>query len=473
MNSVANQNVATLMNSNFGTHKSNTNLNHFSKKEFSKVYNHEKNIQQLDKKQFEALRNEKMGKPSNAQADKGAVNKDRDLSVDQREKIKPMNETVKKASNSTTKEESIEETSELETVTKDMIMVDYSALEQMALTIVSELLGIPEASLQMNLETMDMNVFDLLNMNSLSELLGNVFQLEETTLLTHGEAFESFKAIQTELKALLESVNMSEEEVLDAMNHLMEGKTLVAENQVVADNQLVAANGEIPSSTIAKELDDGQGDKQEVKLEVHDLRSQKVTTQYDQKETSKQKGDQSFSTLFSQNTTDLKEVVVVNKAGEVKYQQVSTNDIINQIVTKAIVNLSDTRTSMNLQLNPGNLGKIAISVVAEQGLVKGQFVAENEVVKQMIESNIGQLKSQLEQQGIKVDKIEVTLGNANLHYHQKEQSDQRQSYNKTRQDRINRLNRLHNIEVVQPEIKSTEISKDMDGNMEHTVEYSA
>lgn len=467
MNSVANQNVATLMNSNFGTHKSNTNLNNASNKEFSKVYSREKDIQQLDKKEFEALSKEKMKKPSNVEVDKAAVNKNNDPSEDQKEKIKPKNETVTKTPKATTKEKTVEETSELETVTEDMIMVDYGALEQMALTIVSELLGIPEETLQMNLETMDMNVFDLLNMNSLSKLLGEVFQLEETSLLTHGEAFESFKAIQTELKALLESVNMSEEEVVAAMNHLAEGK------MPMADNQVVAMNGEIPSSVKNTETEDGQGSKQEVKLEVHDMRSQKVTTEYDQKETGKQKGDQSFNTLFSQNTTDLKEVVVVNKAGEVKYQQVSTNDIINQIVTKAIVNLSDTRTSMNLQLNPGNLGKIAVSVVAEQGLVKGQFVAENEVVKQMIESNIGQLKSQLEQQGIKVDKIEVTLGNANLHYHQKEQSDQRQSFNKTRQDRINRLNRLHNIEVAQPEIKSTETPKDMDGNMEHTVEYSA
>ncbi|PKM54683.1 MAG: hypothetical protein CVU98_13070 [Firmicutes bacterium HGW-Firmicutes-3] len=467
MNSVANQNVATLMNSNFGTHKSNNNLNHFSKKEFSKVYNQEKNIQQLDKKQFEALSSEKMNKPSNVETDKAAVDKNSDLPVDQKEKIKSMNESVVGTSDSKTKEKAVEETSELETVMEDMIMVDYGALEQMALTIVSELLGIPEATLQLNLETMDMNVFDLLNMNSLSELLGNVFQLEETTLLTHGEAFESFKAIQTELKALLESVNMSEEDIMVAMQHLTEGKTTPVENQQVA------VSGEIPSGAISTETEDSQGNKQEVKLEVHDMRSQKVTTEYDQKEAGKQKGDQSFSTLFSQNTTDLKEVVVVNKAGEVKYQQVSTNDIINQIVTKAIVNLSDTRTSMNLQLNPGNLGKIAVSVVAEQGMVKGQFVAENEVVKQMIESNIGQLKSQLEQQGIKVDKIEVTLGNASLHYHQKEQSDQRQSFNKTRQDRINRLNRLHNIEVAQPEIKSTETPKDMDGNMEHTVEYSA
>jgi flagellar hook-length control protein FliK len=471
MNSVANQNVATLMNSNFGTHKSNNNLNHFTKKEFSKVYNQEKNIQQLDKKQFEALTSEKMNKPSNVEADKTTVNKKSDIIGTQKEKIKSMDESVTGTSDSTTKEKAIKKISELETVIEDMVMVDYSALEQMALVIVSELLGIPEASLQMNLETMDMNVFDLLNMNSLSELLGNVFQLEETTLLTHGEAFESFKAIQTELKALLESVNMSEEDIMVAMSHLTEGKA------TLVDNQQVAVTGEIPSGVISTETEDGQGDKQEVKLEVHDMRSQKVTTEYDQKETGKQKGDQkgdqSFNTLFSQNMTDLKEVVVVNKAGEVKYQQVSTNDIINQIVTKAIVNLSDTRTSMNLQLNPGNLGKIAVSVVAEQGLVKGQFVAENEVVKQMIERNIGQLKSQLEQQGIKVDKIEVTLGNANLHYQQKEQNDQRQSFYKTRQDRINRLNRLHNIEVAQSEIKSTETPKDMDGNTEHTVEYSA
>ncbi|PKM68083.1 MAG: hypothetical protein CVU95_05400 [Firmicutes bacterium HGW-Firmicutes-2] len=467
MNSVANQNVATLMNSNFGTHKSNNNLNHFSKKEFSKVYNQEKSIQQLDKKQFEALSNKKMNKPSNVETDKAAVSKNSDLPGNQNDKIKKMNDNVTATSDLTTKEKAVEKTSELETVMEDMIMVDYSALEQMALIIVSELLGIPEETLQLNLETMDMNVFDLLNMNSLSELLGNVFQLEETTLLTHSEAFESFKAIQTELKALLESVNMSEEDIMVAMEHLMEGKPTLVENQVVA------MNGEMPSSAISTETEDGQGDKQEVKLEVHDMRSQKVTTEYDQKETGKHKGDQSFNTLFSQNMTDLKEVVVVNKAGEVKYQQVSTNDIINQIVTKAIVNLSDTRTSMNLQLNPGNLGKIAVSVVAEQGLVKGQFVAENEVVKQMIERNIGQLKSQLEQQGIKVDKIEVTLGNANLHYQQKEQNDQRQSFYKTRQDRINRLNRLHNIEVAQPEIKSKETPKDMDGNTEHTVEYLA
>ncbi len=66
---------------------------------------------------------------------------------------------------------------------------------------------------------------------------------------------------------------------------------------------------------------------------------------------------------------------------------------------------------MELQLNPESLGKINLSVVAKDGIMTAHFTAQNEMVKEAIESQIQILKDNLNNQGLKVESIEVTVSN--------------------------------------------------------------
>jgi flagellar hook-length control protein FliK len=66
---------------------------------------------------------------------------------------------------------------------------------------------------------------------------------------------------------------------------------------------------------------------------------------------------------------------------------------------------------MELQLNPENLGKVNLSIQSKNGVLTAQFVVQNEISKEAIESQMHILRESLNEQGIKVEAIEVTVSN--------------------------------------------------------------
>ncbi len=66
---------------------------------------------------------------------------------------------------------------------------------------------------------------------------------------------------------------------------------------------------------------------------------------------------------------------------------------------------------MELQLNPEHLGKISLNVVTRNGAVTATITAQNEAVKGVIESQIVQLRESLNNQGLKVQSVEVAVAN--------------------------------------------------------------
>ena len=90
--------------------------------------------------------------------------------------------------------------------------------------------------------------------------------------------------------------------------------------------------------------------------------------------------------------------------------QVNVADIIKQIVEFSRVTISRTATTMEMQLNPENLGKLYLQLSAKDGIVSAHITAQNEVVKEALESQIVQFKENMNDAGIKVDAVEVTVG---------------------------------------------------------------
>lgn len=109
-----------------------------------------------------------------------------------------------------------------------------------------------------------------------------------------------------------------------------------------------------------------------------------------------------------QQTARTEEFIMPREA--VPYQsQIDTIDLINQIARNVRVTISATETSMEMQLNPENLGKIYLNVSEKEGVVRAQIAAQNAAVKEALETQVMELRQSLNQQGIKVDAIEVTV----------------------------------------------------------------
>ena len=66
-------------------------------------------------------------------------------------------------------------------------------------------------------------------------------------------------------------------------------------------------------------------------------------------------------------------------------------------------------TQMEMELHPASLGNVRVQVAAKDGVITANFTTENESVKAALETQVVTLKNQLEEQGIKVEAVEVTV----------------------------------------------------------------
>ncbi|OPX44587.1 flagellar hook-length control protein FliK [Ruminiclostridium hungatei] len=91
-------------------------------------------------------------------------------------------------------------------------------------------------------------------------------------------------------------------------------------------------------------------------------------------------------------------------------QTIKTGELLNQVVEQAKVVIGPDKTEMVIHLKPDHLGKLELKVVTEQGIVAAKFVAENQQVKEIIETNMQQLKDSLQKQGINIEGVSVQVG---------------------------------------------------------------
>ncbi len=93
-----------------------------------------------------------------------------------------------------------------------------------------------------------------------------------------------------------------------------------------------------------------------------------------------------------------------------RYTDVNPREIIEQIVTQVRTNVTDSISTMALELHPATLGKLFVQVSEQDGTINAKLFTENESVKQALENQMSLLKEEWEQQGTKVNAIEISVG---------------------------------------------------------------
>jgi flagellar hook-length control protein FliK len=82
---------------------------------------------------------------------------------------------------------------------------------------------------------------------------------------------------------------------------------------------------------------------------------------------------------------------------------------LNQIVQKAVLSLHNGQHEVQIDLKPDFLGHIRMQIVSEGQQVAIRIVAEFPFVKDMLENNLHQLKTELQTQGLDIDELEVSV----------------------------------------------------------------
>ena len=84
---------------------------------------------------------------------------------------------------------------------------------------------------------------------------------------------------------------------------------------------------------------------------------------------------------------------------------------LDQIVQKAALSLHNGQHEIQLHLKPDYLGHIRMQIVSEGHQVAIKIAAEFPFVKDMLVSNLHQLRADLQAQGLNIDQLEVSVAN--------------------------------------------------------------
>ena len=323
---------------------------------------------------------------------------------------------------------------------------DLEQAETEVLNAICEEYGVSEEEIQSLLDDMGLSVLDLLNPENLVNFimqLTSITSSEELLLdesfLTIMETMDSLaeglmKDLNVDMEGLQELVNqmelVSEETQLpEDFQQIIETAVENTNTEETVDNavettQTVDEATQVVEETTetVEETSKTVEDEKEIQVEIKDETSEGKTTEVKTEEqdafTNNQNSENNSMLNHNSNTDNLvtnQPNVTVNTIADMAQTQFSsylgteTVQIIEQIVQQMKVTISAETTSMEMQLNPENLGKVYVKISSEEGVVNAQFHATNEVVKEALEAQVATLRENLNQAGVKVDAIEVTI----------------------------------------------------------------
>lgn len=83
--------------------------------------------------------------------------------------------------------------------------------------------------------------------------------------------------------------------------------------------------------------------------------------------------------------------------------------IFDQIVQRAVVQVRNDQSEIKIDLKPDFLGNVRMQIMTENQQVSVRITTEFPAVRDMIEAGLQQLKSELQNQGLHVDRLEVSV----------------------------------------------------------------
>lgn len=361
---------------------------------------------------------------------------------------------------------------ELEEVMEVVMTAMTDLIQQIADTF-----GVSVESVETIMSDMELQPMDLLQPENLSNLLLQVSGAQDSmSLLTNEQMYTDYQMLMEQGKAVLEessqTLEMTPEQLVQTVTRLQTADseeekepiieiTKVDDETDAADQQTQKVQNPIES---VQDRANGQGNAGETKQETGKGASDRHPAG----------GEGNLVLQTMKNEAFQNHVEDVQLGSDVR--EADTQDIMRQIMDYMRVQVRSDVSSLEMQLHPENLGTLQIHVAAKGGVLTANFVAQNEAVKAALESQMVQLKESFEEQGVKVEAIEVTVQThefeQNLEQGRGRQSQESTEGKRSRTRRIN-LNGLEEAGLPEELEQEDRITAEMMAANGTTVDYTA
>lgn len=291
---------------------------------------------------------------------------------------------------------------------------------------IADVFGISPEELQTRLQELGIAPTDLLQTENLSGLVLGLGGAEDSlALLTDEKLCDDYKTVMDKLTEVLEAASEKLDVTPEQMSRLPEEmKTLQTGTTADTDREAEQVSAREPEIEIAFEKADA-GNRENAGLYQSDAAAQtdpgtQTVQPTVQPETDRNGGRQSgheeaggqHGQLFAQQLRPLQPETAPQEAQPMTQSaagNAETQDIMRQIMDYMKVQLSAKTTNLEMHLHPESLGTLHVQVEAKAGVLTANFITQNEAVKAALESQMTQLLERFEEQGVKVQAIEVTV----------------------------------------------------------------
>lgn len=293
---------------------------------------------------------------------------------------------------------------------------------------ITEILGISPEELNDAMNAMGMTPADLTDKNGLAQLVLFLNGSDNMAdMLVDNGMLEAFNELTGFVEGRLNEKDLPQEYFAQLLNRAGSEELLSSETVRDAVGKLPEALGKFFDAAAENEQADGEiateqdlGTLQETVITVEKREGagqegqngemSEDTDAADMKTTSQENGAdgterlQVSSEAFANRLNSVYEEKGVEEAGQTDF-----GEIMRQIVEQVKVNISPERTSLEMKLNPDNLGRVSINIVSKNGVMTAEIHTENQTAREAIESQLQILKENIEQKGIRVEEIEVKI----------------------------------------------------------------
>ncbi len=315
------------------------------------------------------------------------------------------------------------------------------AYEEEIRNILKEELGVTDEEISKAMESLGMSFLDAGSLKDLTALvqeltgedigtlfLSEAFQnvMEQAAALTETLCAE-LGLTKEELSALckaMEQAESSDVPIQPEAGKAEDGSALSENNSAAKTETANAVLAEEETGTVVMQKEETAQKEEPVKAPEESRTAEKLTVDTE-KEPDTGSGGKGFLDHFTdaktdisntgaafagQQTVEAEEFILPQETPQPYTSQTDAYHLIDQIAKNVRVTVSGTFSSMEMQLNPEHLGKIYLNVTEREGVVRAQITTQSAVVKEALETQLVELRQSLNQQGIKVDAIEVTVG---------------------------------------------------------------
>ena len=288
-------------------------------------------------------------------------------------------------------------------------------------------LDISEEQLADIMQMLGITVINLLQPDNLAALYANVtgtdnvqdviLNADFTGILNDLSTIASDYDNQIELLTDMEQINTPEQITVDESSQqtLYKGDNITMTNAVNDD----PADNKTNDNSVEIEITENISDSDSIDSDYS-------RSNNDQTENNQPKENQAKNVLLNKSESTPRQTeasgVLHTSANEPVFHEISdigqttepvkidTMDIIRQIAERISISGTTAEDStIEMQLNPENLGKIYINVSEKNSEITARIAVSNEAVKEALETQMVELRETLNNSGIKVNAVEVTI----------------------------------------------------------------